>query len=48
MPNIEAYDTEVYPINPSSSEAVFGYEFVDSVQETDADLAFCCVPGPFD
>lgn len=46
MSNIEAYDTEIYPVNPSSSGTVFGYEFVDSVQETDADLAFCCVPGP--
>lgn len=45
MSNIEAYDTEIYPVNPSSSGTVFGYEFVDSVHETDADLALCCVPS---
>lgn len=46
MSNVEAYDTEIYPVNPSSSGSVFGYEFVDSVHETDADLALCCVPAP--
>ncbi|WP_227355831.1 CoA-binding protein [Haladaptatus salinisoli] len=45
MSNVEACDTEIYPVNPSSSGTVFGYEFVDSVHETDADLALCCVPG---
>ncbi|MFC6764417.1 CoA-binding protein [Natrinema soli] len=45
MSNVEASDTEVYPVNPSSSGTVFGYEFVDSVGETDADLALCCVPS---
>lgn len=44
MSNIEAYDTDIYPVNPSGSGTVFGYEFVDSVHETDADLALCCVP----
>ncbi len=46
MTNIESYDGTVYPVNPSSSGTVYGYEFVDSVHETDADLALCCVPGP--
>lgn len=45
MSNVEAYDGQIYPVNPSSSGTVFGYEFVDSVSETDADLALCCVPG---
>ncbi|ELZ05297.1 CoA-binding protein [Natrialba asiatica] len=44
MSNVEAYGTEIYPVNPSSSGTVFGYEFVDSVRETDAELALCCVP----
>ena len=47
MSNIEAYDTEIYPVNPSGSGTVFGYEFVDSVSETHADLALCCVPRQF-
>ncbi|MDJ1433066.1 CoA-binding protein [Halostagnicola sp. A-GB9-2] len=46
MTNIESYDGTVYPVNPSSSGTVYGYEFVDSVHDTDADLALCCVPGP--
>jgi len=45
MSNVEAYDSEIYPVNPSGSGTVFGYEFVDSVHETDADLALCCVPN---
>ncbi|MFC6719243.1 CoA-binding protein [Natrialbaceae archaeon GCM10025810] len=44
MSNVEAYDGEIYPVNPSSSGTVYGYEFVDSVAETDADLALLCVP----
>lgn len=44
MSNVEAFDGEIYPVNPSSSGTVNGYEFVDSVAETDADLALCCVP----
>lgn len=46
MTNIRSYDGDVYPVNPSSSGSVYGYEFVDSVAETDADLALCCVPSP--
>ncbi|WP_254533000.1 CoA-binding protein [Natrinema gelatinilyticum] len=44
MSNVEVYDGEIYPVNPSSSGTVYGYEFVDSVAETDADLALLCVP----
>ena len=44
MSNVQSYDTEIYPVNPSSTGTVFGYEFVDSVGDTDADLALCCVP----
>ncbi|ELZ31309.1 CoA-binding protein [Halogeometricum pallidum JCM 14848] len=44
MSNVEAADTEVYPVNPSSSGTVYGYEFVDSVAEADADVALLCVP----
>ncbi|WP_129116026.1 CoA-binding protein [Halegenticoccus tardaugens] len=46
MTNIQSYDGDVYPVNPSSSGSVYGYEFVDSVSEVDADLALCCVPSP--
>lgn len=46
MTNIRSYDGAIYPVNPSSSGSVYGYEFVDSVTETDADLALCCVPSP--
>ena len=46
MTNIRTYDGDVYPINPSSSGEVYGYEFVDSVHDVDADLALCCVPSP--
>lgn len=45
MSNVVAHDSEIYPVNPSGSGEVFGYEFVDSVHETDADLALCCVPN---
>ncbi|MFC4246069.1 CoA-binding protein [Natribaculum luteum] len=46
MTNIQSYEGQIYPVNPSSSGSVFGYEFVDSVSKTNADLALCCVPGP--
>ena len=46
MTNIQVYDGDIYPVNPSGSGSVYGYDFVDSVTETDADLALCCVPGP--
>lgn len=46
MTNIRSYDGDVYPVNPGSTGDVYGYEFVDSVGETDADLALCCVPSP--
>ena len=46
MTNIRTYDGDVYPVNPSSDGSVYGYEFVDSVHEVDADLALCCVPSP--
>ncbi|PAU83023.1 CoA-binding protein [Halorubrum salipaludis] len=46
MTNIRSYDGDVYPVNPGSTGSVYGYEFVDSVGETDADLALCCVPSP--
>ncbi|WP_436348206.1 CoA-binding protein [Natronorubrum sp. FCH18a] len=46
MTNIRSYDGDVYPVNPSSSGSVYGYEFVESVADTDADLALCCVPSP--
>jgi acetate---CoA ligase (ADP-forming) len=46
MTNIRTYDGEVYPVNPSSSGSVYGYEFVESVRDVDADLALCCVPSP--
>jgi predicted CoA-binding protein len=45
MTNIRSYDGDVYPVNPSGSGSVYGYDFVDSVAETDADLALCCVPS---
>ncbi|MDS0295222.1 CoA-binding protein [Halogeometricum luteum] len=44
MSNVEAADTDVYPVNPSGSGTVYGYEFVDSVAEADADVALLCVP----
>ncbi|WP_226043105.1 CoA-binding protein [Natrinema sp. DC36] len=46
MTNIRTYNGEVYPVNPSSDGSVYGYEFVDSVRDVDADLALCCVPSP--
>jgi len=46
MINIRTYDGDVYPVNPSSEGSVYGYEFVDSVHDVDADLALCCVPSP--
>ncbi len=46
MTNIRSYDGDIYPVNPSSSGSVYGYEFVDSVHDVDADLALCCVPSP--
>ncbi|WP_433631113.1 CoA-binding protein [Halomicrococcus sp. NG-SE-24] len=46
MTNIHSYEGDVYPVNPSSSGEVYGYEFVESVHEVDADLALCCVPSP--
>ncbi|WP_408960414.1 CoA-binding protein [Natrinema sp. 74] len=46
MTNIQSYDGNVYPVNPSSSGSVYGYEFVESVHDVDADLALCCVPSP--
>ncbi|MFC7078714.1 CoA-binding protein [Haloarcula halophila] len=46
MANAKEFDGPVYPVNPSGEGAVYGYEFVDSVGDTDADLALCCVPGP--
>nr|WP_237713370.1 CoA-binding protein [Halococcus hamelinensis] len=45
MTNIRSYDGDVYPINPSSSGRVYGYEFFDSVRDVEADLALCCVPS---
>ncbi|WP_247004698.1 CoA-binding protein [Halosolutus gelatinilyticus] len=44
MSNVEAYDGEVYPVNPLGSGTVYDYEFIESIAETDADLALCCVP----
>ena len=46
MANAKEFDGPVYPVNPSGEGDVFGYEFVDSVSEVDADLALCCVPEP--
>ena len=46
MVNVKEFDGPVYPVNPSGTGEVYGHEFVDSVSETDADLALCCVPGP--
>ncbi|SEV80082.1 CoA-binding protein [Natrinema salifodinae] len=46
MTNIRTYDGDVFPVNPSSEGSVYGYEFVDSVHDVDADLALCCVPSP--
>ena len=46
MANAKEFDGPVYPVNPSGEGSVYGYEFVDSVADTDADLALCCVPGP--
>ncbi|RLM54011.1 CoA-binding protein [Halobellus sp. Atlit-31R] len=46
MANAKEFDGPVYPVNPSGEGEVYGYEFVDSVEETDADLALCCVPAP--
>ncbi|MFB6251843.1 MAG: CoA-binding protein [Halobellus sp.] len=46
MANAKEFDGPVYPVNPSADGTVYGYEFVDSVVETDADLALCCVPAP--
>jgi len=46
MANAKEFDGPVYPVNPSGEGEVYGYEFVDSVEDTDADLALCCVPAP--
>ncbi|WP_324664379.1 CoA-binding protein [Haloarcula sediminis] len=46
MANAKEFDGPVYPVNPSGEGSVYGYDFVDSVGDTDADLALCCVPGP--
>jgi acetyltransferase len=46
MANAKEFDGPVYPVNPSGEGSVYGYEFVASVDDTDADLALCCVPGP--
>ncbi|WP_336338690.1 CoA-binding protein [Haloarcula brevis] len=46
MANAKEFDGPVYPVNPSGEGSVYGYEFVDSVATTDADLALCCVPAP--
>ena len=46
MANAKEFNGPVYPVNPSGEGSVYGYEFVGSVLETDADLALCCVPGP--
>ncbi|WP_435186121.1 CoA-binding protein [Halobellus sp. EA9] len=46
MANAKEFDGPVYPVNPSGDGEVYGYEFVDSVADTDADLALCCVPAP--
>jgi acyl-CoA synthetase (NDP forming) len=46
MTNIRFYEGGVYPVNPSTSGSVYGYEFVESVHDIDADLALCCVPSP--
>jgi acetyltransferase len=46
MANAKEFDGPVYPVNPSGEGEVYGYDFVDSVTDTDADLALCCVPGP--
>lgn len=46
MINMKEYDKPIYPINPDEEGELYGYEFVDSVDGTNADLALCCVPGP--
>lgn len=46
MANAKEFDGPVYPVNPSGEGSVYGYEFVDSIADTDADLALCCVPAP--
>ncbi|KOX95456.1 MULTISPECIES: CoA-binding protein [Halorubrum] len=46
MANAKEFDGPVYPVNPSGDGSVYGYDFVESVADTDADLALCCVPGP--
>ncbi|MBX0325438.1 CoA-binding protein [Halomicroarcula sp. F13] len=46
MANAKEFDGPVYPVNPSGEGSVYGYDFVESVAETDADLALCCVPAP--
>ncbi|MGB9965566.1 CoA-binding protein [Halobacterium sp. CBA1126] len=45
MANAKEFDGDVYPVNPSGEGTVYGYEFVDSVTDVDADLALCCVPA---
>jgi len=45
MANAKEFDGPVYPVNPSGEGEVYGYEFVASVGDTDADLVLCCVPG---
>lgn len=46
MANAKKFDGPVYPVNPSREGTVCNRDFVDSVSDTDADLALCCVPGP--
>lgn len=46
MANAKEFDGPVYPVNPSGEGSVYGYDFAASVDDTDADLALCCVPGP--
>ncbi|KDE59156.1 CoA-binding protein [Halostagnicola sp. A56] len=47
MRNVQAFDGEVFPVNPSGDGEVFGHEFVPSVDdiETAPDLALLCVPA---
>jgi len=46
MANAKEFDGTVYPVNPTGEGSVYGYDFVESLADTDADLALCCVPGP--
>ena len=45
MANVKEFDGQVYPVNPSEDGEIYGYEVVDSIEQTDADLALCCVPA---